>query len=251
VNDKLAIIQARTGSTRLPNKILLKILNKEILLLLIDRVIASELINQIIIATTTNKDDDKIVNLIEKYHPKVSVFRGDENDVLDRYYQAALEYKNINNGDIDIVRITSDCPLIDPKVIDLHINEFNQKKVDYLSSRINKRSWPHGMEMEIFTFDALYSAWKYAETKFEREHVTPYIYKSHPEKFKLFEYSYNKDISEYRFTVDYKEDFDFIKTIFEKLYPKNSLFTFDDILQLLDNKPELLKINDNRVNPDI
>lgn len=251
MNDKVAIIQARSGSSRLPNKILLKILNKEILLLLIDRIIVSKLINHIIIATTKNKDDDKIVEIIDNYHPMVSVFRGDENDVLDRYYQAALEYKNINNGDIDIVRITSDCPLIDSKTIDLHIEEFNHRKVDYLSSRINKRTWPHGMEMEIFTFDALHSAWKNAEKKFEREHVTPFIYKSYPEKFKLYEYSYNKDLSEYRFTIDYKEDFDFIKTIFEKLYSKSPLFTFDDILQLLDNEPDLLKINDNRVNPDI
>jgi len=251
VNNKIVIIQARTGSSRLPNKILLKIFNKEILLLLIDRVIASKLINHIIIATTNNKDDDKIVELIENYHPLVSLFRGHEKDVLDRYYQAALEYKNINNRDIDIIRITSDCPLIDPNIIDLHIEEFNKRNVDYLSSRIKKRTWPHGMEMEIFKFNSLQSAWQNANKQFEREHVTPYIYKSHPEKFKLHEYSFKEDKSNYRFTIDYKEDLDFVKSIYEKLYRKNPMFTFDDILQLLDNKPELLKINDNRVNPDI
>jgi spore coat polysaccharide biosynthesis protein SpsF len=251
VNDKIAIIQARTGSSRLPNKILLKILNKEILLLLIDRLLASKLINHIIIATTTNKEDYKIIHLVENYHPNVSAFRGDENDVLDRYYQAALEHKKIRNNNIDIIRITSDCPLIDPIVIDLHIEEFNQRKVDYLSSRINKRTWPHGMEMEIFTFDSLQSAWKNANEPFEREHVTPFIYKSHPEKFNLFEFSYKKDISNYRLTIDYEEDFEFVKAIFEKIFPQKPMFKLDDILQLLETEPDLMRINANRINPEI
>lgn len=251
MKPKIAIIQARSGSTRLPNKILLKILNKEILLLLIDRVIAAQLVDHIIIATTTDREDDRIVEIVENYHPKVSFFRGDENDVLDRYYQAALEYKNTNRRDIDIIRITSDCPLIDPNIIDLHIKEFNQRKVDYLSSRINKRTWPHGMEMEIFTFEALQQAWENAKEPFEREHVTPYIYKSHPEKFKLYEFCYKKDISDYRLTIDYKEDYEIVKTIYIKLYPNNSMFTLDDILKLLNNEPNLLKINANRINPEI
>ena len=108
-----------------------------------------------------------------------------------------------------------------------------------------------GMEMEIFTSDALHSAWINAKKNFEREHVTPFIYKSHPEKFKLFEFCYKKDISNYRFTIDYEEDYAFLKSIFEKLYPKIPLFTMEDILQLLEKEPGLLKINDNRVNPDI
>ena len=251
MNDKIAIIQARTGSSRLPNKILLKILDKEILLLLIDRVIASKLINKIIIATTTNTTDNKIVDLVKNYHPKVSVFRGDENDVLDRYYQAANEYKSKCTNNLDIIRITSDCPLIDPNIIDLHILEFDKRNVDYLSSRINKRTWPHGMEMEILTFKSLQQAWKNAIEPFEREHVTPYIYNSHSDKFKLFEYNYKKDISEYRLTIDYEEDYAFIKEIFEKLYKNNALFTLDDIIQLLESEPALLKINAGRINPQI
>jgi spore coat polysaccharide biosynthesis protein SpsF len=249
VNDKIAIIQARTGSSRLPNKILLRILGKEILLLLIDRVIASKLIDKIVIATTLSKDDNKIIEIVENYHPKVSFFRGNENDVLDRYYKAALEYKYEKN--LDIIRITSDCPLIDPQVVDLHIKEFNQRKVDYLSSRISKRTWPHGMEMEIFTFEALQQAWENAKEPFEREHVTPYIYQSNPDKFKLYEFSYKKDISDYRLTIDYREDFEFIKTIFEKLFKKNPLFTLVDIIQLLESEPELLRINENRINKKI
>ncbi len=251
MNHKIAIIQARTGSSRLPNKILLRILNKEILLLLIDRVVASKLIDHIIIATTASNEDDKIVALVESYHSKVSIFRGDENDVLDRYYQAAINYKYMSNNEIDIIRITSDCPLIDPKIIDLHIKEFNQRKIDYLSSRIKKRTWPHGMEMEIFSFDSLQLAWENAIETFEREHVTPFIYKSHPEKFKLYEFIYKKDISDYRFTIDYKEDYEFVKTIFEKLYPQKPTFTLADILQLLETKPDLKRINANRINTKI
>ena len=248
MNHKIAIIQARTGSSRLPNKILLKILDKEILLLLIDRVVASHFIDHIIIATTTNKEDNKIINLVEKYHPKVSVFRGDEYDVLDRYYQAALKYKNESNIEFDIIRITSDCPLIDPKIIDLHIEEFNQQKVDYLSSRIHKRTWPHGMELEIFSFKTLNTTWKNAKEVFEREHVTPYIYKSHPDNFELYEFKYEKDSSNFRFTIDYKEDYEFVKTVFEKLYPKNSLFSMNDILQLIKKEPEILKLNSSKIN---
>ncbi|MCK5032319.1 MAG: glycosyltransferase family protein [Calditrichia bacterium] len=251
MNDKIAIIQARTGSSRLPNKILLKILDKEILLLLIDRVIASKLINKIIIATTTNTTDNKIVDLVKNYHPKVLVYRGDENDVLDRYYQAANEYKSKYTNNLDIIRITSDCPLIDPNVIDLHIIEFDKRNVDYLSSRINKRTWPHGMEMEILTFKSLQQAWRNATESFEREHVTPYIYKSNPEKFKLYEFGYEKDISNYRFTIDYEEDYEFVKEIFEKLYKNNALFTLDEIIQLLESEPALLKINACRINPEI
>ena len=251
MNDKIAIIQARTGSSRLPNKILFKILGKEILLQLIDRVIASKLIDKIIIATTLNKDDHKIIDLVKNYHPKVSFFRGDESDVLNRYYQAALEYKNKYKTKFDIIRITSDCPLIDPNVIDIHIEKFNQRNVDYLSSRIHKRTWPHGMEMEIFTFKALQQDWTNAKEPFEREHVTPYIYKSHPDKFKLYEFRYAKDISNYRLTIDYKEDFEFVKTIFEKLYNKNPLFTLDEIIHLLESEPGLLKINESRIDTKI
>jgi len=251
VNHKIAIIQSRTGSSRLPNKILLRILDKEILLLLIDRVLASKLIHHIIIATTINKEDDKIVDLVDNYHPKVSTFRGDENDVLERYYQAAVEYKDLNNNEFDIIRITSDCPLIDPNIIDLHIKEFIRRNVDYLSSRIKKRTWPHGMEMEIFTFETLETVWKNANEPFEREHVTPYIYNSNPENFKLYECSYTKDISDFRFTIDYKEDYEFIKLIYEKLYPQNPMFTLDDILKLLEANPDMLKINANRIDPKI
>lgn len=239
----IVISQARTGSTRLPDKVLLKILGKEILLHFIDRVIAADTIDHLIIATTENPKDDKIVDLVKDYHEKVSAFRGSEEDVLDRYYKAALAVKNKFGDDINIIRITSDCPLIDPKVIDLHVKEFEKRSVDYLSSRITKRTWPHGMELEIFTSDALKKAWENAKERFEREHVTPYIYQKHEKDFHLYELAFTKDLSGLRFTLDYPEDFRFIEKIYENLYPKDPLFSLQSILDLLTNNPELKLIN--------
>jgi spore coat polysaccharide biosynthesis protein SpsF len=247
----IVIIQARTGSTRLPGKVLLKILGKEILLHLIDRVITAKKVDHVIIATTINPADNIIVDLVNNYHKNVSVFRGSEEDVLDRYYQAALSVEEADPEKINIIRITSDCPLIDPRVIDMHIAEFGKKEVDYLSSRIEKRSWPHGMEVEVFKFTTLYEAWKNATKPVEREHVTPFIYLTSRNKFKLFELSHFEDLSHLRFTLDYWEDYLFIKVVYEKLYPRNPMFTFSDILDLLDHERELLSINSNRNDPKI
>ncbi len=239
----IVISQARTGSTRLPNKVLLKILGKEILLHLIDRVLAAKTVDHMIIATTNNPKDDEIVDLVNNYHENVSVFRGSEENVLDRYYRAALSVKGTYGNTMHITRITSDCPLIDPKVIDLHIHEFEKHDVDYLSSRITKRTWPHGMELEVFTFATLEETWRNAKEDYEQEHVTPYIYKSHSEKFRLFELTYSKDLSHLRFTLDYPEDLRFIEVIFKELYPLDRKFDLESILKLLSRRPEISLIN--------
>jgi len=247
----IVISQARTGSTRLPNKVLLKILGKEILLHLIDRVIAAKSVDHMIIATTENQKDNEIVDLVRNYHERVSVFRGSEEDVLDRYYQAALSVEDRFGPNPNIIRITSDCPLIDPKVIDLHVREFEQRDVDYLSSRITKRTWPHGMEAEIFTFKTLEKAWQNAQEAFEREHVTPYIYHTHADEFHLYELAYSDDLSHLRFTLDYPEDYEFIKAIFNHLYPDDSLFSFQDILRFIRMNGKLLAINSMRTDAKI
>jgi spore coat polysaccharide biosynthesis protein SpsF len=241
--DKLVIIQARTTSTRLPNKILLKVLNKEILLHVLDRVLAARKVDHIIVATTDQPADQVIADLIQLYHPRISLFRGSEEDVLDRYYQAARLLMDNTGENCDIIRITSDCPLIDPQFIDLHVKEFNKRKVDYLSSRIYKRTWPHGMELEIFSFQTLQMAWQQAVDKYEREHVTPYIYSSHAEKFTLYELKSEKDWSHIRLTLDYWEDYLLIKTIYEKLYPINPFFGLAEILKLLTDEGNLLQLN--------
>lgn len=251
-NKIILIAQARTGSTRLPGKILLKVTGKELLLHFIERLLPSRLVDHIIIATTKKEKDNIIKNLINKNYSKdrVSVFRGSEEDVLDRYYQAALPFDTPETNLI-IVRVTSDCPLIDPDMIDAHVQAFLEKNVDYLSSRIKHRTWPHGMEAEIFSFRALEIAWRQAKEKMEREHVTPYIYKTHAKEFKLSELSYKEDLSFLRFTVDYEEDYLFVKKIYEILEPEKKFFNLEDILSLLKKTPSLLEINKERVNPEI
>jgi len=243
INRIVAIVQARVSSTRLPGKALKKIYGKEMLLRVIDRILNSEKIQQVVVATTDREEDNAVERLVTDYSKYVSVFRGSVNNVLDRYYNAALKA----HADI-IVRITSDCPLVDPKVIDLHIEKFFEKNVDYLSSRIKKRTWPHGIECEVFLFSALEKAAKNAIDPFDKEHVTPYIYSSHKDEFSVYELSYSKDISSYRFTVDYPEDLIFIESIYKHLYKTDPIFGMNRIIKLLHRYPELMNINRNRIN---
>lgn len=164
-----AIIQARMGSTRLPKKVMLNILEKPILWHVINRVSKASLIDKLIVATTTNNEDDAIVEFCK--NNGILFFRGSENDVLDRYYQCAKEY-NIT----DIARITADCPLHDPNVIDMIIKEYMGNDYDYVSNSI-EYTFPDGLDVEIFSFDALKIAWENAKLFSEREHVTPYMRK--------------------------------------------------------------------------
>jgi spore coat polysaccharide biosynthesis protein SpsF len=251
MQNKLVITQARTASTRLPKKILLKILEKEILLHFLDRLLAAEKADHIIVATTDQPADQVIVDLVQSYHPRISLFRGSEQDVLDRYYQAARQFLANKRTPWDIIRITSDCPLIDPRLVDSHISAFEQRSVDYLSSRIHKRTWPHGMELEVFSFRALQTAWQNATDNYEREHVTPYIYHSHAGDFILSEFQAEKDWSHIRLTLDYWEDYLLIKAIYEKLYPVNPRFGWPDILELLEQDEQLLQINSKWSNPQL
>ena len=235
-----AIIQARVGSTRLEGKVLRKICEKEILLHVVDRILAADLIDQVIVATTENSVDDAIAQLVSGYHEKVKVFRGSEDDVLNRYYKAALEF------DVDVVvRITSDCPLTDPNIINVHVKEFLKRKVDYLSSRIEKRTWPHGLDCEVFTIESLQKANQLAKDKHQREHVTPYIMQG--EDFSKYELKCDPDLSIYRWTVDYEEDLEFVSAIYKTLYKENKLFGMDSVISLLKEKPELLEINKKHI----
>lgn len=253
IEDKrvLLITQARTGSTRLPNKVLLKAGDKELLLRFIDRILPSKFIDYIVIATTTNPRDISIIDLVKGYDTKIKAFRGSEEDVLDRYYQAIINLFPDFGDDEVIVRVTSDCPLIDYEVVDRHIKEFIHYNVDYLSSRIEKRTWPHGMEAEVFSFGALKQAWQNARDKFEREHVTPYMYKTHPEEFRLKELPYKEDLSHIRLTIDYPEDLEFIKAIMESENYRTSYMHLEDILGFIESNPSLLEINKKRVDPSI
>lgn len=234
----ITIIQARMGSSRLPGKVLLKLGNKTVFEQVLSRVMASRLGNDIVLATTVDKRDLPLVNLCSSLG--VSVYCGSENDVLDRYYQAARLFE----ADI-VVRITSDCPVIDPKVIDEVISLHLNSGADYTSNTLMEL-YPDGQDTEVFTFNALKYAWKHAELSSEREHVTPYI-KKHHELFKFSSLEYKEDLSKKRWTLDDKEDFEFLTCIYNHLYSENNLFGMDAILKLLAEKPDIEMINNHIV----
>ena len=232
----VAIIQARMGSTRLPGKVMKTILGKHVILWAIDRVSLSKLIDEIVVAIPFGKQDDVIADTIEEYNNKILISRGSEGDVLDRYYNAAVQ----TNADV-VVRITSDCPLIDPVVVDHVIEQFLKNDCDYCSNSL-QRTYPRGLDTEVFSFDALSKAWNEAKKNYEREHVTPYIIEN-PDKFKLLNVSNDIDLSHLRWTLDTKEDFEFIDAVYQRIYPEKQMFFMDDVLDLLDHEPGLIDIN--------
>ena len=239
----IASIQVRYNSTRLPGKVLKKICGKPMLELMLERLSKSKLIDEIIIATTINKNDDPIFELAKKLGYKV--FRGDENDCLDRHYQAI---KN-SNGNF-ICKITSDCPLIDPEIVDKVIGYYfeNEKKFDYVSN-VHPATFPDGLDVEMFSLATLERAWKEAKNQDEREHTTTYMWKN-PSIFKIGsiimpngENLFTKE----RWTVDYPEDFEFIKTIYENLYKKDKIFLMNEILEFLIKRKDVKKINQHLI----
>lgn len=232
------IIQARTSSTRLPKKVLKPLpFNSDINVLqqVIRRVKQSKLIDEIIIATTNHEEDDEIVDVAKKEN--VNFYRGSLDNVLERYYLAALE----NNLDI-IVRITSDCPCVDSNIIDEIIKKHIESNADYTSNTLN-RGFPRGIDGEVINFNVLENAYNHATDKFEKEHVTPFIYKTHPEDFKIVQYVTSKDNSDIRITLDTPQDYALLCSVYDNLYNKNNFFSLDDIIKLFNDKPYLKDIN--------
>ncbi|AKN33923.1 acylneuraminate cytidylyltransferase [Clostridium carboxidivorans P7] len=236
----VCIMQARTGSTRLPGKVLRKICGKTVLEHDINRLKKSNTINIIVVATTTLDQDDIIVEIARE--ASVTCFRGSQDDVLSRYYYAAKE----NKADV-VIRVTSDCPLIDPQIIDSMVRKFielrNKENIDYLSNKI-KMTYPRGLDVEIFTFEALERCFNEGCKPYEREHVTPYIYLN-PDKFSFVNYENNNDYSRYRWTLDTEEDLKLIEIIYNNLYNEKSFFYFEDILKFVLDNPEISKINED------
>jgi glutamate-1-semialdehyde 2,1-aminomutase len=232
--EVLAIIQARYNSTRFPGKILKKINNKTVLEILIRRLSKSKYISKIIVACTKSRNDKAILEICKKL--SIDYFIGNENDVLDRFYNSAKKYKGIN-----IVRITSDCPLIDPEIVDKVINNFFLKGVDY-ASNINPATFPDGLDVEVFKFSALKEAYIKANQSKEREHVTPYIINN--TKFKKFNLKNSVDYSSLRLTLDEKEDFILIEKII-KNFKKNLHFSILNILDFYKKNNKIFSINAN------
>jgi spore coat polysaccharide biosynthesis protein SpsF len=203
----------------------------------VERIKRSKLIDLLLVATSVEPSDDQIAQLCAKH--AIDCFRGSLEDVLDRFYQAVERH---NPG--HVVRITGDCPLIDPEIIDQTIELHLRGQYDYTSNCL-ERTYPHGLDVEVFTAASLEAAWREAALPYEREHVTPYL-KEHPELFKIGSLKNSVDLSHLRWTVDYESDYVLVKRIYESLYQANPAFTTADILALLDAKPELSLINQQR-----
>jgi len=234
----IAIIQVRMGSTRLPGKVLKKLNGITILESLLNQLNYSRLLNDKIIATTLNSEDDVIVNFCES--KGIKCFRGSVNDVLDRYHKCAKKF-SINT----IIRITSDCPLMDPQVVDDVIDFYLKNSYDYVNN-FYKRTYPYGNDVEIFSLKVLEKVWEKATKLSEREHVTPYIY-NNPDEFSLGWIENKENLSEFHWTVDRKEDLIFVQKIFKKISKRPILMK--DIIDVIKDDPSLLEINKN-TNPN-
>lgn len=233
-----AVIQARMGSTRLPNKVLKTIGDTTLLEMQINRVQKSNKINNIIVATSTKAKDDEIEAFCIK--KGIKFYRGSENDVLSRYYECAKHF-NIKT----IVRLTADCPLIDPIIIDKVIDTFVQQKVDYSSNTIPPETsfWPDGSDVEVFSFQALERAHKESIKDEDREHVTFYFWKDKSNGFSTTQLNNSENWSKYRFTVDYEEDYKVLELIYKEIKRKNIFGHVHEIINILNERPDIKEIN--------
>ncbi len=229
----VAIVQARMGSTRLTGKVLQDIDGKSMLARVVERLRRSHLINEVLVATTDLPADDAIVAECRRW--LIAVSRGDQDDVLDRYYRAAQRAK----AEV-VVRITSDCPLIDPAVTDKTITAFLDSRPDFASNCI-VRTYPRGLDTEVMSFAALARVWQVAHKRHEREHVTAYFYE-HPAEFKMVSVTADADYSAHRWTVDTPEDLEFVRTIYTRLKSEPE-FSGRDVLDLLEREPQLIDLN--------
>ena len=228
----LGILQARVSSSRLPGKVLKPILGRPMLLHQLDRVRRARSLDALVVATSTEPDDDAIETLCAS--AGVGCFRGSLNDVLDRFYQAARSY----DAQI-IVQLTGDCPLADPALIDRVVEFFVTGGFDIAGAA---PSFPDGLDVAVFRFAMLEYAWTHAVRPSDREHVSQFIVRQ-PERFRVRGYESDVDLSHLRWTVDDPEDFELVRRIYEALYPANPAFTTKDILDLLAAQPALSELN--------
>ncbi len=230
------IVQARMGSTRLPGKTMKHVIGRPLLSFAIERLQRTTQCDEILVATTRNPKDQKIIDFCRNEH--IYFYVGDEDDVLDRYYQAAK-----TSGAEAIVRVTGDCPLTDPKVVDHIVSIFheNYPKYDYVSNVID-RTYPRGLDVEVFSMRCLEEMKRYATSPDEREHVTTYVL-HHPDRFNTHSVTQADDHSFHRWTVDTEDDLQLVTQIIEELYPTKSNFSTNDVLALLEANPDWLEIN--------
>lgn len=234
----VGIIQARMGSKRLPGKVLKQINGVPLLKIMLERVALSKKVQRFVVATTTLSADDPIVELCNTVG--VDVYRGSETDLLSRYYECAKKY----NADV-VVRLTADCPLVDPRVIDNVIAIFEAEAVDYASNTVppETSSFPDGSDVEVFSFDALDIANSKADNPADREHVTFYFWREPFRGFKVVQLRNSIDWSKYRITVDYPEDLEVIKIISSELCADGAVPTLAEIINFIEERPHISKLN--------
>ncbi|MBL7129709.1 MAG: glycosyltransferase family protein [Ignavibacteria bacterium] len=227
------------SSTRLLNKIMIPLADKPLLVRMMERVTASRIANNCVVATTDSEEDDIVVEICKSEN--IKCFRGHPTDLLDRHYKAGLEF----NADV-VVKIPSDCPLIDHEIIDKVLCYYikNKDRLDFISN-LHPATYPDGNDVEVIPMKILETVWRKAKLPLEREHTTPFIWEN-PQQFMIgnVEWETGLDYSmSHRFTIDYYEDYEFIKSVYDNLYKKNPSFGLNDILRLLDEEPELMEIN--------
>ncbi len=227
-----AIVQARLNSKRLPRKVLLHLAGKPALWHVLNRLKHCKKLDTVILATSTDKEDRKLKDVADLLN--INSFFGSINDVLSRYYYAAKEY----NLDV-IVRITGDCPLIDPSIVDEIVENYKRDQYDYYGL---SGDFPDGLDVSVFSFKALEIAFKEAKLPSQREHVVMFFEKNN-DRFKLGFYEKFQDKGDYRWTLDEPEDYEFLKAVFNELYNEEKVFNYEGIFALLERKPELMKIN--------
>ncbi len=233
----VTVIQARTGSSRLPGKVLLDLVGKPLLLRMVERVQAAASVDTVVVATTVEPADDPIEALC--FQNGLRCYRGSTDDLLDRHYQAGKLWE----ADA-VAKIPSDCPLIDPAVIDRVFGVFLEGTYDYVSN-LHPATYPDGNDVEVMTMEALEIAWKEAQRSFEREHTTPFLWEQ-PNRFHLGNVRWETGLDysmTHRWTIDYPEDYAFIGAVYEALYPKNPRFGLSDILAFVESRPDIFALN--------
>jgi spore coat polysaccharide biosynthesis protein SpsF len=235
----VAIIQARMASSRLPGKVLQELGHLPILGWMVRRARRANMIDRVVVATTNDPSDDPVA----KYclAEGIAMTRGSMHDVLDRYYQSARHFK----ADV-VVRLTCDCPLIDPEMLDANLDVFMKADppLDFAANRLPppyERTIPIGLDAEYCTFEALEYVWKVADEKHQREHVMPYFYE-HPEKFNILHITHEPDYGQYRWTVDTPEDLELLRKIAAH-FPRRDDFSWLEVLELVQKHPELAEFN--------
>ena len=232
----IAIIQARMGSTRLPGKVLMEVNDRPLLAHQLDRISKSKKLDRVVVATSILEKDDEIEAFCKDYG--IDCYRGSENDVMSRYYECSKQY----NPDT-IVRMTADCPLIDPEIIDAVVQKFDDDDVDYCANTVPPETskFPDGSDIEIFSIKALEMANTEVQDEHRREHVTFQFWQD--EKYVSSQYTQEKDWSKYRITVDYPEDFEVVEYVFKELNSKNIFGTLKEVINIIDNNIKIKEKN--------